>query len=159
MLFYHKPFHLQMCLQFYYFVSSSHPPCGWTQLWGTVPSMGNVAQPPLGKAVGSQVGGQDPRPWIGSPVENQACIVPCLLWELVLLKLPHPEANKCLLSIFIFLKSELDLPGMEPSLFDHFSLYIANNLLWCIQWHPLHCLQKITTQNKPLHSKGGPSLM
>ena len=48
-------------------------------LWGTVPSVGNVGQPPLGKPVGSEVGGQDPRPWIGSLVENQACIVPRLL--------------------------------------------------------------------------------
>ena len=28
------------------------------------------------KPVGSEVGGQDPRPWIGSPVGNQAGIVP-----------------------------------------------------------------------------------
>ena len=44
-------------------------------LWGTVPSVGNVAQPRLGKPVGSEVGGQDPRPWISSPVGNQAFIV------------------------------------------------------------------------------------
>ena len=31
------------------------------------------------KPVGSEVGGQDPRPWICSPVGNQACIVPRLL--------------------------------------------------------------------------------
>ena len=115
--------------------------------------------PHLEKPVGSEVGGQDPHPWISSPVGNQACIVPWLLWDLLLLKLPHPEASKCLLSIFIFLKSGLDPPGMEPSCLDHFSLYIANILLWCIQWHPLPCLKKITTQNKPLHSKRGPSLM
>ena len=48
-------------------------------LWGTVPRVGNVAQPPLGKPVGSEVGGQDPRPWISSPVGNQACIVLRLL--------------------------------------------------------------------------------
>ena len=30
------------------------------------------------KPVGSKVGEQDPRPWIGSPVGNQACIVPRL---------------------------------------------------------------------------------
>ena len=47
--------------------------------WGTVPSMGNVAQAPLGKPVGSEVGRQDPRPWISSPVGNQACIVLRLL--------------------------------------------------------------------------------
>ena len=48
-------------------------------LWGTVPSVGNVAQPPLGKPVGSEVGRQDPHPWISSPVGNQACIVLRLL--------------------------------------------------------------------------------
>ena len=48
-------------------------------LWGTVPSVGNVAQPPLRKPVGSKVGGQDPRPWISSPVGNQACIALRLL--------------------------------------------------------------------------------
>ena len=111
------------------------------------------------KPVGSEVGGQDPRPGISSSVGNQACIVPRLLWDLLLLKLPHPEARKCLLSIFIFLKSGLDLPCMEPSSLDHFALYIANILLWCIQQHPLPCLQKITTQNKPLHSKRAPSLI
>ena len=42
------------------------------------------------KPVGSEVGGQDPHPWIGSPVGNQACIVTRLLWDLLLLKLPHP---------------------------------------------------------------------
>ena len=31
------------------------------------------------KPVGSEVGGQDPHPWIGSPMGNQACIVPRLL--------------------------------------------------------------------------------
>ena len=31
------------------------------------------------KPVGSDVGGQEPRPWIRSPVGNQACIVPRLL--------------------------------------------------------------------------------
>ena len=81
------------------------------------------------KPVGSEVGGQDPHPWIGSPVRNQACIVPRLLCDLLLLKLPHAEASKCLLSIFIFPKSGLDLPSMEPSLLDHFYLYIANILL------------------------------
>ena len=33
--------------------------------WGSAPT-----------PVGSEVGSQDPRPWIGSPVGNQACIVP-----------------------------------------------------------------------------------
>ena len=35
--------------------------------------------PHLEKPVGSKVGGQDPRPWISSPVGNQACIVLRLL--------------------------------------------------------------------------------
>ena len=48
-------------------------------VWGTIPSVGNVAQPQLEKPVGSEVGGQNPRPWISSPVENQACIVLRLL--------------------------------------------------------------------------------
>ena len=48
--------------------------------------------PHLEKPVGSKFGGQDPCPWIGSPVGNQACIVPWLLWDLLLLKLPHAEA-------------------------------------------------------------------
>ena len=57
---------------------SGHIPGLWIRypaegmLWVTVPSMENVAQPPLGKPVGSEVGGQDPRPWISSPVGNQA---------------------------------------------------------------------------------------
>ena len=77
--------------------------------------------------------------------------------RLALAKTPSTWGSKCLLSIFIFPKSGLGLSGREHSPFDHFSLYIANILLWCIQWYPLLCLQKITTQNKPLHSKGGPS--
>ena len=51
----------------------------WTLVWGTVPSMGNVAQPPLRKPVGSEVGRQDLCPQTGSPVGNQACIVSRLL--------------------------------------------------------------------------------
>ena len=53
-----------------------HLPAG---LWGTVPCVGNVAQPHSEKPVGSEVGGQDPRPRTGSPVGNQACIVPTML--------------------------------------------------------------------------------
>ena len=48
-------------------------------MWGTVPRVGNMAQPPLGKASGSEVGRQDQRPWIGSPVGNEAGIVHRLL--------------------------------------------------------------------------------
>ena len=43
------------------------------QAWEMWPS------PHSEKPVGSKVGGQDPRPWTGSPVGNQACIVPRLL--------------------------------------------------------------------------------
>ena len=50
--------------------------------------------PHLEKPVGSEVGGLDACPWIGSPVGNQACIVPRLLWDLLLLKLPHPELRQ-----------------------------------------------------------------
>ena len=44
------------------------------------------------KPVESEVGRQDPRPWIGSPVGNEACIVQRLLRDLLLLELPHPQA-------------------------------------------------------------------
>ena len=46
--------------------------------------------PHLEKPVGSDVGGQGPHPWIGSPVGNQACIVPRLLWDFLLLETPSP---------------------------------------------------------------------
>ena len=46
------------------------------------------------KRVGSEVGGQDPHPQTGSPVGNQACVVLRLLWDLLLLKLPHPELRQ-----------------------------------------------------------------
>ena len=55
------------------------------------------------KPVGSEVGGQDPRPWIGSPVGNQACIVPRLLWDLLLLKLPHPELRQQMFTEYLHL--------------------------------------------------------
>ena len=32
--------------------------------------------PQLEKPVGSKVGTQDPRPWMGSPIGNQSCTVP-----------------------------------------------------------------------------------
>ena len=46
------------------------------------------------KPVGSEVGGRDPRPWISSPVGNQACIVPRLLWDLLLLKTLSPWSKQ-----------------------------------------------------------------
>ena len=115
---------------------------------GNCSKRGKCGSAPTQKTSGGRGWWAGPTSMIGSPVGNQACIVPRLLWDLLLLKLPHPEASKCLLGIFIFLKSGLDLPGMEHSWFDHFSLYIANILLWYIQQHSLLCLQKITTQNK-----------
>ena len=48
-------------------------------MWGTVPSVEMWLSPHSEKPVRSEVGRQDPRPWIGSPVGNQACIVPRLL--------------------------------------------------------------------------------
>ena len=76
---------------------------------------------------GPSFSGQDPCPWIGSPVGNQTCIVPSLLWDLLLLKnsLTLNWGSKCLLSIFNFLKSELDLPSMEHN--------------HCRPLFPLHC--------------------
>ena len=59
--------------------------------------------PHSGKPVGREVGGQDPHPWIGSPVGNQACIVPRLLWDLLLLKLPHPELRQQMFTEYLHL--------------------------------------------------------
>ena len=47
---------------------------------------------------GVRFDGQDPLPRIGSPMGNQACIVPRLLWDLFLLKIPHPELRLSLTS-------------------------------------------------------------
>ena len=65
------------------------------QAWEMWPS------PHSEKPVGSEVGGQDTRPWTGSPVGNQACIVPRLLQDLLLLKLPHPELRQQMFSEFL----------------------------------------------------------
>ena len=91
------------------------------------------------KPVGSEVGEQDPRPWISSPVGNQACFVPRLLWDLLLLKTPSPWGSKCLLSIFILPKSELDLPGMEHSPFWPFLLLHCKylSLMYLVTSSPL----------------------
>ena len=60
---------LIFCSEFPKFIK--HGPLLKYELWRTVTSVGNVAQPPLGKASGERVsGGQDPRPRIGSPVGN-----------------------------------------------------------------------------------------
>ena len=100
-----------------------------SQLWGTVPRIGNVAQPPLGKASGE-------RGWQAGPTSMDRfssgksglhCTLTAM--RLTLAKTPSPLGSKCLLSVFIFLKSELDLPSMEHNRLDHFSLHIANILL------------------------------
>ena len=84
-------------------------------MWGTVPSVGNVVQPRLGKASGE-------RGWWAGPTSMDKfssgksglhCTLTAM--RLALAKTPSPWGSKCLLSIFIFLKSGLDLPGMEPS--------------------------------------------
>ena len=68
-----------------YFSNCLNPFCGEPfQMWEMWLS------PHSEKPVGSEVGGQDPRPWIASPVGNQACIVPRLPWDLLLLKTPSP---------------------------------------------------------------------
>ena len=80
---------------------------------------------------GARFGGQDPCPRIGSPMGNQACIVPRLLWDLLLLKLPHPELRQQMFtSIFNFLKSVLNHPSMECNQFNHFPPLSCNILLF-----------------------------
>ena len=77
--------------------------------------MANVAQP-YGKAHRCEVARRMPNPRIGSPVGNQACIVPRLLCDLLLLKLPHPELRQQVLTAYLqsnFLKSVLILPRIE----------------------------------------------
>ena len=69
------------------------------------------------KPVGSEAGGQDPCPWTGSPMENQACIVPRLLWDLLLLKLPHPELRQQMFPEYIWLPKVCAKPpkyGVQP---------------------------------------------
>ena len=46
---------------------------------------------------------QDPRPWIGSPVGNQACIVPRLLWDLLLLKKTPSPWGKQMFTEYLYL--------------------------------------------------------
>ena len=114
---------------------SKHGKCGSAPTWKT-----------------SEVGGQDPHPWISSPVGNQACIVLRLLWDLLLLKnsLTMNWGSKCLLSIFIFPESGLDPPGMGPSPFNHLHCKCPP-LMYSVTSPPVSA--KITTQNKPLYSK------
>ena len=67
-------------------------PCGTS--WDPFEAWEMWPSPHSEKPVRSKVGGQDPRPWTGFPVGNQACIVHRLLWDLLLLKLPHPELRQ-----------------------------------------------------------------
>ena len=79
---------------------------------------------------GARSGTQGPRPQIGSPTGNQACIVPRLLWSLLLLKLSHPGLRQQLFTAYLlsnFLKSVLNLPIMECNQFNHFSPWSATS--------------------------------
>ena len=112
------------------------------------------------KPAGSEVGGQDPCPWISSPVGNQACIVPRLLRDLLLLKLPHPELRKQTFTEYFYLYRIWARPsryGTKP--FRPFLLLHCKYPPLMYSATPSPVSAKITTQNKPLHSKGGPSLM
>ena len=44
---------------------------------------------------------QDTCPQTGSPMGNQACIVPRLLWDLFLLKLPHPGLRQQMFTAYL----------------------------------------------------------
>ena len=55
------------------------------------------------KPVGSEVGGQDPCPWISSPVGNQACIVLIAMRLALAQKLPHPELRKQMFTECLYL--------------------------------------------------------
>ena len=78
---------------------------------------------------GARSSRQDPCPWIGSLGGNQTCIVPWLLWDLLLLKnsLTLNWGSKCLLSIFIFPESGLDPPVWDKafSTISSFTLQIS----------------------------------
>ena len=50
---------------------------------------------------GARFAGQDPHPRIGSPVGNQACIVPRLLLDLLLLKLPHSGLRQQMFTAYL----------------------------------------------------------
>ena len=112
------------------------------------------------KPVGSKVGGQDPSPWISSPVGNQACLVPRLLWDLLLLNLPHPELRKQMFTEYFYLyriwarPSRYGTKPFQPFLPLHCK---CPPLMYSATPSPVSA--KITTQNKPLYSKRGPSLM
>ena len=73
----------------------------WKQIWVALYNLlvsyrepfccGKCSPAPTQKGQwGARSGTQAPHSWIGFPVGNQACIVPRLLWGLLLLKLPHP---------------------------------------------------------------------
>ena len=75
-------------------------------LWGTVPSMGNVAQPPLGKASGE-------RGWRAGPTSMDRfssgksglqCTQTAMRLALAK-KLPHPELRKQMFTEYLYLPS------------------------------------------------------
>ena len=108
-------------------------------LCGTVPSVGNVAQPPLRKASGEQ--GWEAGPTSMNRFSSGKSGLHCILttMRLALAKTPSPRGSKCLLRIFIFPKSELDLPGMEYSRFRPFLLLHCKylSLMYLVTSSPL----------------------
>ena len=82
-------------------------------MWGTVPSVGNVAQPPLRKASGEQGWRAGPTSMDRFSSGKSGLHFTLTAMRLALAKSPSLWGSKSLLSIFIFLKSELDLPDME----------------------------------------------
>ena len=82
----------------------------WLQktLKGLLPDMGNRSKrgkcgpaPTRKSQWGASFSGQNPYPQIGSPVGNQALIVPRPLWDLLLLKLPHPELRQQMFTAYL----------------------------------------------------------
>ena len=100
-----------------------------TKVWGTVPSMTNVAQPPLGKASGEWgLVGRTHTHGIGSPMGNQALIVPRPLWDLLFAKTPSPwldAANVYCVSLKWLPKIYAEPSKDQCNQLNHFSLYIC----------------------------------
>ena len=104
-------FFASLCFKLIRFLASST--LLFVSLWGTVPSVGNVAQPPLGKASGEW--GWQAGPTSMDKFSSGKSGLHCTLtaMRLALAKTPPPWGSKCLLSIFIFLKSVLNHPSMD----------------------------------------------
>ena len=130
-------------------------------MWGTVPSVGHVAQPPLGTASGE-------RGWWAGPTSMDKfssgksglhCTQTAMRLALAK-KLPHPELRKQIFTEYFYLYRIWARPsryGTKP--FQPFLLLhcICPPLMYSGTPSPVSA--KITTQNKPLRSKGEPSLM